>query len=82
MSIIFVGQSCPKWGGNPGLVVEGGDSNIRGCEFESQCHILDGSFFAFICCVKIEMMFVKTENKRKRPREWPIIKSYPKCYLR
>ena len=28
-----------QMGGSPGLVVKGEDS--RGCEFESQCHILD-----------------------------------------
>ena len=31
-----------------GLVVKGGDSKSEGCEFESQCHILDGHFFIFI----------------------------------
>ena len=34
-------------GGSPGLVVKGGDSCPRGCEYESRCHILDKSFYAF-----------------------------------
>ena len=37
-------------GGSPGLVVMGGDSCSKGREFESLRHILDGHFFAFICC--------------------------------
>ena len=36
-------------GGCPGLVVMG-DSRSVGHEFESQRHILDGHFFALICC--------------------------------
>ena len=42
---------------SPGLVVMGGDSRSEGCVFESQCRILDGHFFTFICC-KIILMFV------------------------
>ena len=60
-----------SWGGSPGLVVKEGDSCHRGCEFESQCCILDGSFVTFICCVRIVLMFEKTKNKRKRDRELP-----------
>ena len=32
------------WGGSPGLVVKGGDSQSEGCEFKSQCRILDKHF--------------------------------------
>ena len=32
-------------GGSPGLVVMGGDSCLRGCEFESRHHKLDGIIF-------------------------------------
>ena len=39
-----------KRGGNPGLVVMGGDSCSEGRGFESQHLILDGHFFPFICC--------------------------------
>ena len=37
-------------GGSPGLVVMGGHSCAKGCEFKSRHHILDGHFFTFICC--------------------------------
>ena len=33
-----------KQGGNPGLVVKGGDTQSEGCEFESRRRILDGYF--------------------------------------
>ena len=58
---IKIYRSCPKI--NPvkqrtqGLVVMWGDSHSEGCGFESQCHILDGYFFSWICC-KIVLMFV------------------------
>ena len=45
--------------GSPGLVVVGGDSCPRGRDFESQCYIQDGSFFTFICYVKIVLTFEK-----------------------
>ena len=32
----------------PGLVVMGGDSCTKGCEFESRHHILDGHFFTYL----------------------------------
>ena len=38
-------------------MVKGEDSCPRGREFESQSGILDGSIFAFFCCVKIVLMF-------------------------
>ena len=37
-------------GGSPGLVVMGGDSCSKGCEFELWHHVQDGHFFTFICC--------------------------------
>ena len=38
------GQNCKTLGGTPGLVVMGGDSCSKGCEFESRHCILDGHF--------------------------------------
>ena len=38
------------FGGSPGLVVKGGDSQSEGCEFESRHRILDGHFSHFTCC--------------------------------
>ena len=63
--------SCNLQGGSPGLVVMGDDSCLRGCVFESRCHIPDGHFFTLIC-VKIYCLFEKTKSKRKRDRDWPI----------
>ena len=51
-----------------------GESFPRGCEFESQCRILDGQFFTSICR-KIVLMHDKTENKIKQGRVGPF------CYL-
>ena len=59
-------------GGSPGLVVMKWDSCSEGHGFESQHHILDGHFFTFICCKNCIVCLKKTENKRKRGREWPI----------
>ena len=42
-------------GGIPGLVVMGGDSCSKGCEFESQHRILDGNFFTYLFVVKFVM---------------------------
>ena len=44
-------------GGSPGLVVMGGGSCSKGCEFESRLRILDGHFFTYIFVVKF-VMFV------------------------
>ena len=44
-------------GGSPGQVVMGGDSHSEGRGFGYQCHILDGHFFALICC-KLVLMIV------------------------
>ena len=61
-------------GGSPGLVVIGRDSRSEGRGFESRQHILNGHF-SHIFVVKIEMIFFKkTENKRKRGRDCPILK--------
>ena len=38
----------PSRGGNPGLVVMGGDSRSRGGGFKSQHQILDGHFSHYI----------------------------------
>ena len=51
-------------GGSPGLVVMGGDSSSKGCEFKSQCCILDGhDIFSHLIVVKIIMCVCKDENK-------------------
>ena len=44
-------------GGNPGLVLMGGDPCAKGRQFESQHRILDGHF-SHLFVVKIVMMFV------------------------
>ena len=54
------------WGGSPGVVVLGGDSQSEGRGFKSQRRILDGHFF--------RLFFEKTKNKRKRGRGRPIFK--------
>ena len=41
---VFQVKIC-SCGGSPGLVVMGRDSCPRGCEFESQCQMLDGSIY-------------------------------------
>ena len=47
-----------------GLVVMGGDSCLRGCEFESQC--LHCPFFTLNCC-KIVLFLKRTCTSEKRP---------------
>ena len=51
-------------GGSPGLVVMGDDSCLRGCEFESRHHKLDGhNIFSRSFVVKIvTKFFEKMEN--------------------
>ena len=67
-AIIFESQK------SPGLVVMGGDSHTEGRGFESQCRILDGhDIFSHWFVVKNCIVCLKkTENKRKRGRDWPI----------
>ena len=57
-------------GGSPGLVVMGGESCSKGCEFKSRHHLLDGHFFTFIC-YKNCYVFEKTKINEKR-LGWPI----------
>ena len=66
---------CPWLGGSPGLVVKGGDSCAKGCEFKSRHGIPDGHFFTFICCKNV-MCVWKDQNKLKRGRGWPIFGVY------
>ena len=63
-------------GGSPGLVVKGG-----GCEFESQCQILDGHFSHWLV-VKIVMFDWSDWNKRKRGRVRPIFNKDSKFVFR
>ena len=42
-------------GGRPGLVVMGGGSCSKGCEFESRHHIQDGHFFTYLFVVNFVM---------------------------
>ena len=56
--------------GSPGLVVMGGESCSKGCEFKSRHHLLDGHFFTFIC-YKNCYVFEKTKINEKR-LGWPI----------
>ena len=56
-------------GGSPGLVVMGGDSCSKGCEFESWHCILDGHFFTYLFVVKfVACVFEKTKINEKEAR--------------
>ena len=59
----FRGRSnkCCLLGGSPGLVVMGGDSCSKGCEFESQHRMMDRHLFTFICCKNCYVGFEKTK---------------------
>ena len=57
-------------GRSPGLVFTGGDTCSEGHGFESQHLVLDGHYFAYICCK--HCIVLKEENRRKRGRGWPI----------
>ena len=48
-------QHFDAWGGSPGLVVMGGDSCSKGCEFKNQHNILDGHIFTNLFVVKYVM---------------------------
>ena len=50
LKFVYDINSVIALGGSPGVVVMGGDLCCKGCEFESQHHILDGHFFKYICC--------------------------------
>ena len=56
--------------GSPGLVVMGGESCSKGCEFKSRHHLLDGHFFTFICYKNCNV-FEKDENKWKEAGAGP-----------
>ena len=59
-------------GGSPGLMLMGGDSCSKGCEFKSWHNILDGHFLhTYIFVVKFVMCVWKDENKWKRGRVSP-----------
>ena len=60
--------------GSPGIVVMGRDLHSEGHGFESRHHILDGHFFAYICCKNCNDVDLKRPKKRKRDRRWPIFK--------
>ena len=47
------------WGGSPGQVVIERDSYSEGRGFKSQHCILDGHFFTFVCCKKINVCLKK-----------------------
>ena len=50
------------------------DSHSEGHGFESRHRILDGHFFAYICCKNCNDVDLKRPKKRKRDRRWPIFK--------
>ena len=52
----------------------GDDSSLKGCGFESRHHILDGNFFALICCTSYIVCSKKTENKLKEAWVGPFLK--------
>ena len=50
-------------------MVIGDDSCLGGCGFKSRPHILDGhDIFHIDFLLKLDCLFEKTENKRKRGR--------------
>ena len=56
-------------------MVMGDNSCLRGREFESQHHILDGhDIFQIDLLFKWYGLSEKTENKQKRGRDWPNLK--------
>ena len=61
-----------RLGGSPGLVVMGGDSHSKGCEFKPRHRILDGHNIFTMICKNCIVCLRGTENKRKRGRGWPI----------
>ena len=54
-------------------MIVGGDKCPKGRELESQCRILDGSHFTFICFLELVLTFEKTENICKRGWDWAIL---------
>ena len=52
-------------------MVMGGDSCSKGCEFESQQHILVGHCFTFICCKNCNIVR-KDENILKEAGVGPL----------
>ena len=63
---------------SPDLVVMGGDSCSWGCEFESQYHILDGSFSHLFVENKFLLMFKRPKINKKRTgmAHFYLIKTY------
>ena len=53
------------------LVVMGGDSCSKGCEFESRHRILDGHFFTNICRNNCNDVRLKRPKINERGRGWP-----------
>ena len=53
-------------GGSPGLVVMGGDSCFKGCEYKSQHLILDGYFFHIPICCKFFNVCWKRQKQMKK----------------
>ena len=62
-----------------GLVVVGGYSSPKGHEFEPQCQILNGLFFAVISCKFVLGLEIST-NKKLRQR-WPFLKRLIPSFL-
>ena len=58
-------------GGSSGLVVMGGDSCSKGCEFESQHHLLDGHFFTYICCKNCNVCLKRLKINEKEAEVGP-----------
>ena len=52
----------------------GNDSCSRGCEFESQRHILNGHFFTLICCKNCIDCLKRQKINEKRCQDWPLLK--------
>ena len=55
-------------------MVIGGDSYSKGRGFKSQCRILDGHFFTFICCKNCNVC-LKRKNIQKEAEVGPYFKN-------
>ena len=64
-------QKICRWAGSPGLVVMGRDSFSKGCGFKSLHHIMDGHFFAYICCKNCNVCLEKPKINKKEAEVGP-----------
>ena len=81
--VTILGQNDKMVGGNPGLVVMGGDSSSDGRGFGSQHCILDEHFsHAYtICCKNYNVSLKRLKTSKKEARGWPNFKNVFKIYI-